>query len=173
VPSVLRRVRYDNWDVEMNTNWPTGALSDLAPDKENEYSVWHIDDDHSNLNRVIAALSANRQHVVHFDYLLIEYQLLVSIHITIEQTLGDSPDDQANKLWHRNFNLSEMNTSKRLELAEAIRLHTKVNRCRQKDVFQLLKECVKLEYIDLGKSSLKQNDKQKIMRMIEQDKPVQ
>jgi hypothetical protein len=90
----LRMVRCHRWDIEGNP-WlgegevPAGAFIDLKTDK-NALSVWRFDGDQSTLDRLVAALAANREKLDHFEYALANEEAIPTIKV--QQTPGESPD---------------------------------------------------------------------------------
>ena len=68
MPLFLRIIRKAKWYKNEQVPWlPEGelqadTLTDLST-KSNELSVWHIEDDRSNLEQVVTALAAGRDHL--------------------------------------------------------------------------------------------------------------
>jgi hypothetical protein len=77
VPFLLRSIRKAKWHKNPDLSWlsqdelQADAMQDLRTDS-NTISVWHILDDQSNKERIVAALAAARQFAVQFDYFLLE-----------------------------------------------------------------------------------------------------
>ena len=69
----------------------------------NLLSVWIIDDDRSNLNRVIAALAAGRDFLDKLDYALIDEAAIDDIGIHFNHADGNTPDEGANQRWHQDL----------------------------------------------------------------------
>lgn len=96
MPLVLRKIRKSKWYKTERVSWleegqlQADALADLKT-TNNELSVWHIEDDKSNLEEVVAALAANCDDVSNLDYALFDQQLLSEIDIRIKATKGGSP----------------------------------------------------------------------------------
>jgi hypothetical protein len=122
------------------------ALNDLRSDANNKLSVWHIEDDYSNLNRVICVLATWRDEIENFDYILIEYRILSDLNIMIEHTRGSSSDEEANREWHRN--LCGLTEQRRRALAQMIKANCKPIRLPQKNVAILLADGVIAGHID-------------------------
>jgi len=160
-------VRNSRWFPDETPRWleegefQADALVDLETD-DNKLSVWLIDEDSSNLPRVIAAMAAHRKSACPFDYALFRDRLVAEIGTRIEKSLGDSEDDEANRLWHRD--LVELSASKVMALAKVIFDSNGTNRCWRKDVVQLIVESVALKQIELDKlqPSLKSTIEKKI-----------
>lgn len=72
MPFLLRAIRkakrYKNPDLSWlgQDELQADAMQDLKTDS-NSISVWHIVDDQSNKERIVAALAATRQYAVQFD----------------------------------------------------------------------------------------------------------
>jgi len=136
VPLILRIVRKTRWEGE-KPSWlekgefhaePLGDFMTSA----NSLSAWRIEDDQSNLQRVITALAANRARVANFDYVLFDGELLTVCHIKVEHTKGDSPDEEVNA-WH--FDLIELSAQKLVKLVEAVwEKKTEVKRISHKEI---------------------------------------
>jgi hypothetical protein len=81
-------------------------------------SVWYIESDKSNLERIAIALASRRDSFSNFDYALINEQFLIALDIKVVQTNGETPDQEANTPWHRD--LVELSDSKLMELVRTI-----------------------------------------------------
>lgn len=107
---LLRGANRRRWDWDSSDfSWlPTGEIpgapfGDLAPSAASALSVWLVEDDESNLERIVAALAAGRKHLDKFDYALIDEQALVELGIQIEAKEELCPDEEASARWHRNM----------------------------------------------------------------------
>ena len=78
-----------------------------------ELSLWHIEDDQSNLDRVIAALAATRNHFDHYAYHLIDLTVLEDEGFEPKKTDGETPDNGVNQ-WH--FDIIELTPKKVADL---------------------------------------------------------
>jgi hypothetical protein len=96
---------------------PAEAVQDFQVD-QNELSVWYVEPDQSNLDRVLTALAANRDFADKIDYAIFEEAVVGNCGITIRQTPGQLPDEHANREWHRD--LIELSGRKLVSLAESI-----------------------------------------------------
>jgi hypothetical protein len=94
------------WDVE---SWvppgdiPAGPFGDLAPSPTSALSIWLIDQDLSNLDRIVAALAAGRNHLDKFDYVLVDERAVLQLQVEIEARAEKCPDEEASAQWHRNM----------------------------------------------------------------------
>jgi hypothetical protein len=149
VPFFLHRVTQDRWlwgeDVPC---LPPGELqSEVFLDlqaKDNVLSVWQITDDESNMDRVLAALAANRDDVSHFDYMLIDQQLVTAMNIGVLSSPGDTRDALANS-WHRD--LGKLSASQLLAIAYLLRRQGRLVRCPKKRVHTLLETALSSGHI--------------------------
>jgi hypothetical protein len=162
VPFVLRSGRRSRWERNANIE---ESLKDLRPDACYKLSVWHIEDDHSNLNRVICALAAGREEIVNFDYLLIDYHILSDLNMIIESRPGVSADDYANVAWHRN--LCDLTETKLRALAQTVRAHCQPVRIAQKDIALWLTDGVIAGHIDRQRMRLKTSALMKLDKIIQ------
>src|SRR5215813_14154600 len=69
---------------------PAEAVQDFRVDG-NELSLWYVEPDGSNLDRVLAAIAANRQHVDKIDYAVFEDAVVERCGLTIRPTPGRLP----------------------------------------------------------------------------------
>jgi len=77
---------------------PADVLHDLKTE-DNRLSVWQIEDDKSNLTRVIAAIVSTREYLQKLDYILIDFRHIQENGLRVERESGDTLDKQANS-WH-------------------------------------------------------------------------
>ena len=106
---LFRKIEKERWKWgEKKLNWltqgemPAAPLSDLRTSKTSILSVWFIENDRSNLERVVAAMAANLQHVDKFDCIIFPTNLLETVSIPIKTARGQTADNDANQRWHRN-----------------------------------------------------------------------
>lgn len=151
MPFVLRKIRKAKWHKLGGGSNPVedeiqaDALWDLKTE-DNQLSVWHIEDDQSNLDLVLTAVAANCQFIANVDYVLIDQKTLTGLNIQARQTNGNSPYQTANK-WHRD--LLDLSARRLLELAKEIYKNSD-GRMRKgdKEVKQLLVSAVTSRHID-------------------------
>ena len=83
---ILRKIRKGRWHGSDVLKWlpanelPADSLVDLAT-KDNQLSIYIVEGDRSNLDRIIAALSANCDFISNFDYALLDKEVLDVIKI--------------------------------------------------------------------------------------------
>lgn len=137
---LLRKIRKSRWYKTEETNWlnneelQADALDDLRT-QSNAFSVFHINQEETNLHRVVAALAANNKFLSNFDFALFDEEVISETGIKIKKSLGDSPDDQVNN-WHSD--LRELSAQKLLHLASQIRTRAKINRMNHLQVLNLV-----------------------------------
>ena len=118
MPLLLRKIRKNRWFLYLlEGEIPADPLVDLAT-SANRLSVWYIEADRSNLERVQVALASNGEYVSNFDYALFEDRLLEGLNVKISQTVGSTPDESANVEWHRD--VEELSASKLAEIAKIV-----------------------------------------------------
>jgi hypothetical protein len=157
VPFVLRQIRRSKWYKHPDVQWleegelQADALGDLET-THNELSVWHIQDDKSNLGRVVAALAIGNgsRNLANVDYALVDLQTVLDLDIQLVTTQGETLDAEVNS-WHRD--LVEMTASKLMGLASAIQTNGEKERLSPKKVASLVNSSVEEGYIDRSKLS--------------------
>jgi len=77
-------------------------MSDFRVGTEGRLSVWHIEDDSSNLDEITTALASTKDHIANVDFLLFEQDLIDGLGIGIEANPGNTPLQAANR-WHRDL----------------------------------------------------------------------
>ena len=150
MPLLLRQIRKSRWYDDGGLPWlpvgllPADPLSDLNT-KDNKLSVWHIEDDKSNLEQVVTALAVNRDQVSNLDCALFDQHPLSGINVRIEETKGNTKDKRAN-IWHRE--LVELTAEKLLELARSIMRDGKRTRFSETRIRNLIQRAVESGIID-------------------------
>ena len=121
------------------------ALSDLRT-SGNELSFWLVQDDHQNLDRVVAALASARMKLDKLDYALIDRQLVDTLQIEIVKRSGVSLDKQANERWHQD--LTALSGKKVLELAITIQEKAELVRVEKEKVRAAIRRSIDDGFID-------------------------
>ena len=102
---LLRKIEKNRWMPEAyvaQDDVPADALRDLQTGS-NKLSVWLIEEDKSDLERIVVALAAMRNVLSNLDYALLDSGILDKINIKMSDSLGNSPDLTANSRWHRDL----------------------------------------------------------------------
>ncbi len=133
---LLRKVRKNRWIKPTTFDWlldddiQADVLSDLGT-KSNELSVYIVDDEKSNFQRIIAALAAGAQKPANIDYAIFKMELIELAGISSTQSLGTLPDEGVNK-WH--LDLCQLSAKKVLKLAKLILDNAEIDRVLKKRV---------------------------------------
>lgn len=112
---------------------------------DNRLSVYLVDDDRSNTNRIIAALAATRQSPDDVEYFLLDVNELEALDIHWEVTQGKTADEVVNSV-HRDLVVPE--DSKLEELAQTFRSKGETGIKQRKKVRQLIKQGIDKREID-------------------------
>lgn len=145
MPRLLLKVRKIVWDKSSKPPFlpegdiPADCLANLNIDK-NELSAWYVEDDESNLKRIVTALAASCDFVSVFDYLTFDDAIVTDLGLTIRKTDGDTPDSVANRSWHRD--LTELSGRRVLNLATAIFHKSILERVPEKKIREWLNEAM-------------------------------
>jgi hypothetical protein len=135
VALLLRSIRKARWS--QSPEWcdegdlGADALNDLAT-KDNALSVWQIEQDESNLERVIAALAATRDYLSNFDLILFPEEIVADSGIATDRSEGVSADHEANARWH--CDLRMISASKLASLARSIKARGTLRRILERQV---------------------------------------
>lgn len=106
MPFYLRVINKNRWYRSSPPSWlpeneiPAQCLADVVPKPEESLSLWRIDDDRSNLNRVTAAIAAARRNLDKLDYALFPIAIIDLLGLSVAQSPGKTPDNVANTTWH-------------------------------------------------------------------------
>lgn len=130
MPFVLRKLdKRNNWWPSDLDQWPSwlrpddiqaDAISELRT-SSNTLSVWHIEDDKSNLEQVVCAMAASRDSFADIHFILLDPESLKQKGFKLKVTNGATPDKLCNSLWHRD--IVELTAAGLLELAKLIYGH--------------------------------------------------
>lgn len=152
MPLFLLKITKRKWDKLpfgwLKANEVQGdPLGDLRI-QDGTLSVWHIEDNHSNLKLIITALASNRDRFDKFDYGLFDQTLLDEIDIKIKETPGKTPIESVN-LFHRD--LTQLTINKTATLVNAIFDSLQKKRVLGEEIESLIRDGVKKSLIDLRK----------------------
>ena len=131
MPFYLRAINKNRWYRSAVPSWlpendiPAQPLADLIPRPEENLSLWYIDDDRLNLKRVAAAIVSGRERIDKFDYALFTQEAIEVAGLSVVQSVGKTPDEQANIDWH--WEVPELTADRVVRFAKAIysRVETK------------------------------------------------
>ena len=130
---------------------PADALASFIT-TDNALSLWTIEDDESNLRRVIAALAASRDSIAKLDYALVNESVFDITGVCLSRVKGQSPDGGANGLWHQD--LTGLSGKRLVELAVNMR-ECRMRRVPQSDVRAWLLESITSGFISTGSMNKK------------------
>ncbi|MEH2299367.1 MAG: hypothetical protein V7K88_10110 [Nostoc sp.] len=162
-------MRKSKWYKTETTAWlllgefQSDLLGDLAT-SGNKLSVYRVEDDCSNLERLVAALAANCDRIANFDYVLFEEKILKDIGIKSEHTKGETPDETVNNC---HLDLIELSAFRLVDLAKQILDRGKVERFSPLKVTNLLADSIKKGYLNKAKMRLIPKEIEKIDKLIQ------
>lgn len=138
------------------------VLDDLRT-KCNELSVYFIDDNESNLDRVIAALAANTNTASNIDFAVFGQEILSEIDIKIKKSRGELSDDLVNACHN---DLCELSAPKLLELAIIIKAKARIDRKGPKQILNLVADSIIKGRIDRKRINWEKSDMDKVDEVI-------
>lgn len=119
---------------------PSAPLACFNSSHDSKISVWYVEKDGSNLDRIIAGMAAGRQNADKFDYVLFPEDLLSEAGVQEEDAPGKSKDQDANAKWHRN--LVEVSAKKLVTLVELVGRHGEISRRSEREVISLIRDSI-------------------------------
>jgi hypothetical protein len=158
LPFLLRKVRKNRWYKNLEEYpWlsqgelPADPLGDLAT-QDCALSVWFIDDEKSNLERVIVALAATTESLSNFDFALFDMPTLEAAGFILEPTPGETPASIVNQ-WHRDvIRISATNLAR---LAHAVWPTVQTERRSKLQLKEMIADGVKTKLLDPAKVNKK------------------
>jgi len=133
---VARNGRWHSYDWLPPGEPPADVLDDLQTRGTNALSLWLIEDDRSNLERVAAALASGRDSLSNLDFRLVRVGWLGRHRIAPAATPGVTADSEANHRWHRD--LSRLTAHRLISVARCMWRRGESGRISEKRVKQLL-----------------------------------
>ncbi len=124
--------------------------------RDGALSFWAIDEDESNLGRVIAALAAGRDYIDKLDYALVEKSVFDIAGVVLRRVEGVSPDGGANQLWHQDL---EGLSGKRLLMLAVNMRECRLERTPKKRVQDLILRSIDDGFISRARMNGKLRDK--------------
>ena len=147
---LLRVINKAKWDQQYNwlasSDLPADIITDLRTNN-NELSVWSVDFDRCNLDVVLAAAAAGREHLDKLDYTLLDEAIPTKISIKCRQSPANTPNQAANSL-HRD--LAELTVRKVVDLAHHM-MPLRRERITARQVKELLMDALQKETLDRAK----------------------
>jgi hypothetical protein len=114
--------------------------------KGRKLSVFVIEENGHNIDRIVAALAAGKSSVQHVHYFIFDSTLLDEAGIEIEQSDGITKDRHVNVHWH--WDLLNLTGLKLVEFTRLLWNHGKMELVADKRVLELLRIAVDEEHID-------------------------
>jgi len=111
----------------------------------NSLSVWLVEDDQSNVDRVLVALAARCQSISNADYALFDDSVPADLGLKIQLSVGQTPDEHANG-WHRD--LVQLTGLQLVRLAGRIVQTARIDRITEKRMAQLLRDALRNGRLD-------------------------
>lgn len=100
---LLRKLENKNkWIADTAVDVCSDALGQDLRTKSDRLSVWRIDANCENLDRVVAAICAGRDFLSSFDFALLPEKEVIKIAL-VDDSDGVSADVRANTEWHRDL----------------------------------------------------------------------
>lgn len=156
MPSYLRKVQSKrNWDPKGEfSNYlrageaPADALADIRT-SDNALSIWEIDDQRNNLERVLAAIASRGEHLQKMDHVIVESTRVQHLGVKIEKKSGDTHDSGANSSWH--YDLTHLSATDLARLANCLLEYGKSERQLPNKLVSMVKESIQKGFVDQGK----------------------
>ena len=117
---------------------PSAPLGCFNTSPDSKISVWYVENDKSNLERIIAGIAAGRQNAEKFDYVLFPDNLLSEAEVKSEEAPGKSKDENSNAKWHRD--LIEISATKLVKLVELVSRQGEIKRSSEREVISLIRK---------------------------------
>lgn len=156
MPFILRKVRKNRWyksEAESalgQGDVPADALGDLQT-QGNVLSIWRIDDQKSNLDRIACAIAVGAKSSSNLDYAILDFKYFNKLKLKYEASKGGTLDSIINDC---HIDVQELTGKKLIRLARAFFEHGEVERMLEKKVLELIKKAIESEQIDSTKMSL-------------------
>jgi hypothetical protein len=126
------------------------------PTRGGATSVWLIEDDRSNLDRVLVALAVNCQRFTNIDYILFDPHLLSQADVKSEKIIGETPDDMVNARWH--LNLVQLSGHKLVSLTRRILEQSEAGGVLKKRLEDLALQALGSSRLNIGKINAKMKE---------------
>ena len=122
------------------------AASRCLATQQNSLSIFIVQGDEQQVDRVVAALALTRQYLGHVDVAIVSEQVLEDCNITrTTKVEATTPDSEVNS-WHADLvQLSVTNVS---DLAKAIKSHGEISRFFKADVKRAIKTSLTNQWVN-------------------------
>ena len=159
---LLRKVNRNRW-IDQDLSWledgefQSDVLIDLRT-SSNCLSVFLIEDDKSNFERIVAAIGSSAQKIDVFDYVLFSDEIIDKLSISIDKSLGSTKDEYVNKTWHLDF--VDLSAQKVLKIAKELLSNSEKKRIPHKEVAKFIS--IQIEKGNIEEDRLEEKIRQKI-----------
>lgn len=157
------------WDSPESGEYPWLREGEIPADTlidfktlDNTLSIWLIEDDSSNLDRILGAFAATRKYFDKVDYILFDFHIIIELDIKVKYEKGNTPDDNANSTWHRS--IIELSAQKVLALAERLYFEGDKRRKLPPEIKSIITTGIKAGYIN--RESLDSNLTNKVGKLL-------
>ena len=146
----LRSIRRGRWIKHPALAWlddgelPSDALGDIQT-QDCRLSVYAVAGE-ADIQMVVAALAATKDHIAKVDYAVFKDVSLVSLGITARQTEGDTPNHTVNRM---HYELENLTVVRLAQLAETIST-VDHKRIQKKQIETLLQRAASNGHLDKG-----------------------
>jgi hypothetical protein len=151
VPLYLIKIDKRKWDRRLPWLRPGEIQADPLGDLNvlsGQLSVWHIEDNRSNLDLVAVGLAISRGHIAKFEYCLFDQEVVENIGLKVDNSVGSTPVTLANQ-WHRD--LTELTVDSLVVLVKTIFSDLEKQRIYEQDVWSKVIAAAKAGSIDMDK----------------------
>ena len=153
----LRKIRKAKWYKNAYVPWleegelQADVLVDLST-KNNELSVYQINDVNTDLPEVIGAIALTCDNTSNIDYALFMEKDLEELKIKVSFSEGDTPDDVVNL---KHYDLTEITANKILSLTTVVKGGI-IGRFTESNVIRIVAEALRNNRIDRSRIKLKE-----------------
>lgn len=144
---------------------------DVLPDLrtyERTLSLWHLTGHNNHQERIIAAL-ASRFKIDDIGYTIIAEESLRCVNLRVEQSKGDSADNEANEKWHYDIVDLTIGDVGKFARVVASTVERSAQRVFASDVREILSEGLKAHRLDFSRfhCQLTKSDKAHFQKIID------
>lgn len=116
--------------------------------KENAFSVYEVENELTDIERILAAIAGTRDNVQEVEYASFDSNLLEEHEIKTKKIKGDTADDEVNNL---HIDLIDLTAKQLYLLASSIQKDGKLIRILKKEIGRKITEGLKEGYLDKKK----------------------
>lgn len=151
--------KYNNFTwLKNNTDIPADPISNDLKTQNNSLSLYLIEEDKSNLNRIVAALGSNRKNLQNFDYVLIDSHIIYTSGLLVKKKNGNTVDNEVNTKYH--FDLNNVSGLVLIQFAKIILDKGQFSRVYHQKLLEYIASEIKNNSFDIN--DLNDNIKEKV-----------